>query len=135
MVLVYLSLFCEQPFDQNISSFFMYFFFCAQTFDQKLWSSLIYFVYLHMIMWSKYIVLFNLFFLLWRTIRSKIRILIVFVSFICPRTIRFDQSIWSFFIYSFFCARPFGQKWGIQLIYFFYLYTTIQRKLEVILTV
>ena len=39
----------------------------------------------------------------------------------------FDRNIWSFFIYSFFCARPFDQKLGSILIYSFYLHTTIRQ--------
>ena len=37
-------------------------------------------------------------------------------------------NIWSSFIYSFFSARPFDQKLGSSLIYFFRLHTTIRQK-------
>ena len=47
----------------------------------------------------------------------------------------FDKIIWSSFFHLFFlCARPFKQKLGSSLIYFFYLYTTIRPKLGVTLT-
>ena len=42
------------------------------------------------------------------------------------------QNIWSSFIYSFFCARPFDQKLGSSLIYFVHFYTTIRAKYMVL---
>ena len=42
------------------------------------------------------------------------------------------QNIWSSFIYSFFCARPFVQKLGTSLIYFVFLCRTIQPKYMVL---
>ena len=61
---------------QNIWSSFIYSFFCARLLDQKLGSSLIDFVYFRTTIWSKYTVLFYLFFLLCATTWPKIRVLI-----------------------------------------------------------
>ena len=44
----------------------------------------------------------------------------------------FDQTIWSFFIYSFFWSWLFDQKLGSSLIYFFYLRKTIRSKYMVL---
>ena len=77
----FISYICSRPFDQIISSSFIYFFFSARPFDQslgsslispffsarpfdqKLRSSLIYFFHLHTIIWQKYMIVFHLFFL------------------------------------------------------------------------
>ena len=72
-------------------------------------------------------ILFYLIFHLCTTIRSKIKVLIDFFSFVCTHP--FDRNIWSSFIYFIFCARPFDQKLGSSLIYVFYLYTTIRPNL------
>ena len=42
------------------------------------------------------------------------------------------QNIWSSFIYSFFCARPFDQKLACSLIYFVHFHTTIRVKYMVL---
>ena len=102
----------------------------ARPFDQNLGSPLIYFFYLHTTIRLKYMVLFHLIFLLCMTIQPKIRVLIdLFLLFAHDHSTKLYGPL--SFILSLFCARPFDQKLGSSLIYFFYLYTTIRPKLGV----
>ena len=111
-----------QPFNENMWSSFIYSFFCAWPFDQKLGSSLIYFFYLYTTYQQKHMVLFHLIFLLCTTIRPELRVFIDLVFL-------FVHNHWTklygplSFIYFFFRARPFNQKLGSSLIYFFHLHT------------
>ena len=93
---------------------------------------LIYFFYLHTTIRQKYMVLFHLIFLLCMTIQPKIRVLIdLFLLFAHDHSTKLYGPL--SFILSLFCARPFDQKLGSSLIYFFYLYTTIRPKIRVLI--
>ena len=52
-------------------------------------------------------------------------------SFFCARA--FDQKLRSTLIYFFICRRPFDQKLGSSLIYWFYLYATIRSNFRVLI--
>ena len=73
-------------------------------------------------------VLFHLYFLLCTTIRPKSRVAIdLFLSFAHEHSTKiYDLHLF------FLCARPFEQKLGSSLIYFFYLHTTIQQKYMIV---
>ena len=69
-------------------------------FDQELGCSLIYFLYLHTTIRQKYMVLFYLSFILYKTIRAKIRVLIdLFLS--CPHGYSTEICGFLIFIISF----------------------------------
>ena len=68
---------------------------------------------------------------MYTTIRSRLRVLTdLFLWFGHDHS---TKKIWSSFTYFFFSARPFDQNLGSSLIYFFYLCTTIQPKIRILI--
>ena len=98
-------------------------FFSGWPFDQKLGSSLIYFFfYVHATIWPKYMILFHLYFFWAQPFNENVWSFSIY-CFFCPWP--FSQKLRSTLIYFFICTRPFNQKLGSLLIYWFYMYTTI----------